>query len=156
MSIEREIVTKLISIFNSSKLCLYYLLFHLHPLRWIPHFLSITNTQDAITWPGGRRSAKYGLRFGVIYNPPKCQVGSVCWNLLDCIKACSVVMVAPCLQGGPRLVAHRLRWGPHDDTCTKNARWIDANRVPHDESFPNRVKQGVMDTMNRLRTVLQR
>ena len=72
----------------------------------------IRQATQSITWPGGRRSAKYGLRFGVIYNPPKCQVGSVCWNLLDCIKACSVVMVAPCLQGGPRLVAHRLRWGP--------------------------------------------
>ena len=77
------------------------------PCPWIPQ------ATQSITWPGGRRSAKYGLRFGVIYNPPKCQVGSVCWNLLDCIKACSVVMVAPCLQGGPRLVAHRLRWGPH-------------------------------------------
>jgi len=79
----------------------------------------IRQATQSITWPGGRRSAKYGLRFGVIYNPPKCQVGSVCWNLLDCIKACSVVMVAPYLQGGPRLVAHRLRWGPRVDTYTR-------------------------------------
>ena len=35
----------------------------------------IRQATQSITWPGGRRSAKYGLRFGVIYNPPKCQVG---------------------------------------------------------------------------------
>ena len=29
-------------------------------------------------------------------------------------------MVAPCLQGGPRLVAHRLRWGPRSDPCTEH------------------------------------
>ena len=36
------------------------------------------------------------------------------------IGKCSVAMVAPCLQGGPRLVAHRLRWGPRGDTCTEH------------------------------------
>ena len=44
------------------------------------------------------------------------------------------------MQGGPRLVAHRLRWGPRVDTRAKRhtmdrcepcaTRWIDANRVP--------------------------
>ena len=33
---------------------------------------------------------------------------------------CSVAMVAPCLQGGPRLVAHCLQWGPRRDTCTEH------------------------------------
>ena len=78
----------------------------------------IRQATQSITWPGGRRSAKYGLRFGVIYNPPKCQVGSVCWNLLDCIKACSVVMVAPCLQGGPRWW-HTACGGDHASTLAR-------------------------------------
>ena len=36
------------------------------------------------------------------------------------IVKCRVAMVAPCLQGGPRLVAHRLRWGPRGDPCTEH------------------------------------
>ena len=36
------------------------------------------------------------------------------------IVKCRVAMVAPCLQGGPRLVAHRLRWGPRSDPCTEH------------------------------------
>ena len=36
------------------------------------------------------------------------------------IAKCSVAMVAPCLQGGPRLVAHCLQWGPRRDTCTEH------------------------------------
>ena len=36
------------------------------------------------------------------------------------IAKCNVAMVAPCLQGGPRLVAHCLQWGPRGDTCTEH------------------------------------
>ena len=33
------------------------------------------------------------------------------------LRTCSVAMVAPCLQGGPQVVAHRFWWGPCVDTC---------------------------------------
>ena len=36
------------------------------------------------------------------------------------LRTCNVAMVAPCLQGGPRLVAHCLQWGPRRDTCTEH------------------------------------
>ena len=37
---------------------------------------------------------------------------TVCHTMNRC-EPCGPLWVAPCLQGGPRLVAHRLRWGPH-------------------------------------------
>ena len=40
---------------------------------------------------------------------------TVC-HTMDRCEPCGALGVAPCLQGGPRLVAHRLRWGPRVDT----------------------------------------